>query len=247
MREIRVGIFGFSGKMGREVVNAVANAEGMTMVGGVDVGDPLENIGRAEVVVDFTHPDAVMEHVEWCFSTGRHMVIGTTGFTDERIDRIRELCAQHPEVGIVVASNFSIGAALMMKFAALAAPFYPSVEIVELHHPNKADAPSGTSATTAQRIAAARSEAGMGPVPDATIHDAGARGAVVDGIHVHGIRLQGLVAHQEVLLGQDGETLTIRHDSFDRSSFMPGVVASIRHVLDNPGLVHGIESIIGLD
>lgn len=247
MREIRVGIFGFSGKMGREVVNAVANAEGMTMVGGVDLGDPLENIGRAEVVVDFTHPDAVMEHIEWCFANGRHMVIGTTGFTEERLARIDELCQQHPEIGIVMASNFSIGAVLMMKFATLAAPFYPSAEIIELHHPGKADAPSGTSATTAKKLAAARAEAGLGPVPDATVHDAGARGAVVDGIHVHGIRLKGLVAHQEVLFGDDGETLTIRHDSFDRSSFMPGVVASIRHVVDNPGLVQGIESIIGLE
>ncbi len=247
MREIRVGIFGFSGKMGREVVNAVANADGMTMVGGVDLGDPLENIGRAEVVVDFTHPDAVMEHIEWCFASGRHMVIGTTGFTDERLARVRELCEEHPQVGIVLASNFSIGAAMMMKFAEIAAPFYPSVEIIELHHPGKADAPSGTSATTARRIAASRAAADRGPVPDATVHDAGARGAVVDGIHIHGIRLQGLVAHQEVLFGEDGETLTVRHDSLDRSSFMPGVVASIRHAVDNPGLVQGIESIIGLE
>ncbi len=174
------------------------------------------------------------------------MVIGTTGFTQERIARVRELCSASPGTGVLVASNFSIGAVLMMQFAAKAAPFYPSAEIIELHHPNKADAPSGTSATTAGRIAAARATAGMGPVPDATVHDAGARGAVVDGIHIHGVRLQGLVAHQEVLLGASGETLTIRHDSFDRASFMPGVLAGVRWVVGHPGLTEGIETVIGL-
>lgn len=246
MSEIRVGVFGASGKMGSEVVRAVELAEGMTTVGGCDIGEPREQIGRAEVVVDFTHPNSVMDNIEWCLGRGLNMVIGTTGFTEERIARVRELCAAHPEVGVLIASNFSIGAVLMMQFAAKAAPFYPSVEIVELHHPNKADAPSGTSATTARRIAAAREAAGMGPVPDATVHDEGARGAVVDGVHIHSVRLMGLVAHQEVLLGAPGETLTIRHDSYDRSSFMPGVVAGIRHVIDHPGLTLEMESVLGL-
>ena len=246
MNDIPVGIFGVSGKMGSEVVRAVGRADGMTTVGGVDINEPRDKVGRAQVVVDFTHPDAVMDNIEWCLERGIHMVIGTTGFTAERLDRVRELCDAHPEVGVLIASNFSIGAVLMMKFAAIAAPFYESAEIVELHHPNKADAPSGTSATTARRIAAARAEAGMGEVPDATVHDDGARGAVVDGIHVHGVRLRGLVAHQEVLMGADGETLTIRHDSFDRSSFMPGVVEGIRHVMGNPGLTLEMEQVLGL-
>lgn len=246
MSEIRVGVFGASGKMGSEVVRAVERAEGMTVVGGCDLGEPREQIGRAQVVVDFTHPDAVMDNIEWCLERGLHMVIGTTGFTEERLARVRELCGAHPEVGVLIASNFSIGAVLMMQFAVKAAPFYPSVEIVELHHPNKADAPSGTSATTARRIATARAAAQLGPVPDATVHDEGARGAVVDGVHIHGVRLQGLVAHQEVLLGAPGETLTIRHDSFDRASFMPGVVAGIRYIVDHSGLTLEMETVLGV-
>ena len=246
MAEIRVGVFGVSGKMGSEVVRAVGRADGMTTVGGADINEPREQVNRAQVVVDFTHPDAVMDNIEWCLSRDIHMVIGTTGFSEERLARVRELCAAHPSTGVLIASNFSVGAILMMKFAAMAAPFYESAEIVELHHPNKADAPSGTSATTARKIAAARAEAGLGEVPDATVHDGGARGAVVDGIHVHGVRLRGLVAHQEVLLGAEGETLTIRHDSFDRVSFMPGVVAAIRHVVDHTGLTLEMEDVLGL-
>ena len=246
MSTLGVGIFGIGGKMGSEVRRAVTAAEDMEVTGGVDLGEPRERVGDAAVAVDFTHPDAVMDNIEWCVPRGINMVIGTTGFNEERLARVRELCAANPGVGVLVASNFSIGAVLMMQFAAKAAPFYPSAEIVELHHPNKADAPSGTSATTAGKIAAARAAAGMGPVPDATVHDAGARGAVVDGIHIHGVRLQGLVAHQEVLFGTHGETLTIRHDSFDRASFMPGVLAGVRWVIDHPGLTEGIETIIGL-
>ncbi|NLE98916.1 MAG: 4-hydroxy-tetrahydrodipicolinate reductase [Propionibacterium sp.] len=246
MRDIRVGVFGVSGKMGSQVVRAVGEAGGMTIVGGVDMGEAHEGVRNAQVVVDFTHPDAVMKNVAWCLERDIHMVIGTTGFSEERIAEVRQLAGQHPDVGVVIASNFSIGAVLMMKFAEIAAAHYPSVEIIELHHPQKADAPSGTAMTTAQRIAKVREAASMGPVPDATVHDNGARGGVVDGIHVHGVRLQGLVAHQEVLFGADGESLTIRHDSFDRESFMPGVVAGIRHVVDNPGLTVGIESVIGL-
>lgn len=247
MGDIRVGIFGVGGKMGREVVHAVNQADGLDVVGGVDLHDPREDVGRAQVVVDFTHPDAVMDNIEWCVSRGIHMVIGTTGFTPERLARVRELCDANPGVGVLIASNFSIGAVLMMQFAAKAAPFYPSVEIIELHHPNKADAPSGTATTTAGRIAVARAEAHMDPVPDATVQDPdGARGAVVDGVHVHAVRLQALVAHQEVLFGAPGETLTIRHDSYDRKSFMPGVVAAVRHVVGHPGLTEGIETVLGL-
>lgn len=246
MSKIQVGVFGVSGKMGSEVVQAVSRTDDMTISGGVDLNEDRAKVGDASVVVDFTHPDAVMDNISWCLERDIHMVIGTTGFTDERLAEVRSLTQQHPGVGVLIASNFSIGAVLMMKFAAMAAPFYPSAEIIELHHPNKADAPSGTSRTTAQRIAAARAEAGMGAVPDATVHDDGARGAVVDGIHVHGLRIQGLVAHQEVLFGDTGETLTIRHDSFDRISFMPGVVAAVRYVLDNPGLTLEMEEVLGL-
>ncbi|MDO5735433.1 MAG: 4-hydroxy-tetrahydrodipicolinate reductase [Propionibacteriaceae bacterium] len=246
MKRIKVGVFGAGGKMGAEVVHAVQSADDMELVAGVDIGDDREDASGADVVVDFTHPDAVMDNIEWCLSRGIHMVIGTTGFTSERLEATRKLCEENHGVGVVLASNFSIGALLMMSFAEQAARFYPSVEIIELHHPNKADAPSGTSVTTARRIAAARSAAEMGEVPDATVHDDGARGAVVDGIHIHGVRLQGLVAHQEVLLGALGETLTIRHDSFERTSFMPGVLAGVRHVVDNPGVTEGIESLIGL-
>lgn len=246
MAEISVGVLGAKGKMGQEVARAVREAEGLQLVAEVDADDQLELLADAHVVVDFTHPDVVMDNIEWCLPRGIHLVIGTTGFTKERLARIEELCQAHPQVSVLVASNFSIGAVLMMKFAELAAPFYPSVEIVELHHPGKVDAPSGTSVTTANKIAAARNQAGLGPVPDATIHDAGARGAVVEGIHVHGVRLQGLVAHQEVLLGAAGETLTVRHDSFDRASFMPGVVAAIRYAPDHPGLTLGIEGVVGI-
>lgn len=246
MSDIRVGILGVGGKMGSESARAVEEAPGLVIAGGLDVGDSRDQLTDVDVVVDFTHPDAVMDNIEWAFAHGIHLVVGTTGFNAERLDRVRELCAQHPQVGILIASNFSIGAVLMMKFAALAAPFYPSVEIIELHHPGKAEAPSGTATTTAQKIAVARSTAHMAPVPDATVHDGGARGAVVDGIHVHGVRLQGLVAHQEVLLGTHGETLTVRHDSFDRASFMPGVIAAVHHVADHPGFTEGIESVLGI-
>lgn len=241
-----VGVFGADGKMGAEVVLAVQSADDMSLVAGADMGDDRELVAEAAVVVDFTHPDSVMDNIEWCLSRGIHMVVGTTGFTHERLDAVRGLCAEYPGTGVMIASNFSIGAVLMMSFAEQAARFYPSVEIVELHHPNKVDAPSGTAVSTARRIAAARAEANMGEVPDATVHDDGARGAVVEGIHAHAVRLQGLVAHQEVLMGAEGETLTIRHDSFDRISFMPGVLTGIRHVVENPGLTEGIESVIGL-
>lgn len=246
MEQISVGVFGSGGKMGAETERAVRSADDLQFVAGVDMGDDREDVAGARVVVDFTHPDAVMDNVEWCLSRGISMVIGTTGFTPERLETVRRMCDDNPGTGVLIASNFSIGAVLMMSFAEQAAKFYPSVEIIELHHPNKADAPSGTSTTTARRIADARAAARMGEVPDATVHDDGARGAVVEGIHIHGVRLQGLVAHQEVLLGTQGETLTIRHDSYERTSFMPGVLAAVRHVVDNPGLTEGIESVIGL-
>jgi 4-hydroxy-tetrahydrodipicolinate reductase len=199
------------------------------------------------VVVDFTHPDVVMDNLRWCIAHGLHCVVGTTGFDQARLQALRDELARAPGVGVLVAPNFSVGAVLMMRFAAASAPFYESVEIVELHHPDKADAPSGTSRRTAELVAAARRDAGLGPVPDATSTGLdGARGADVDGIHVHSVRARGLVAHQEVLLGGPGETLTIRHDSTDRTSFTPGVLAAVRAIGDRPGLTVGLEHVLDL-
>lgn len=244
---MRVGVFGAQGRMGAEVCRAVEAAPDLELSGAVDAGDDRAALAGAGVIVDFTHPDAVMDNLAWGIDNGKHMVVGTTGFTDERLDALRARLAEHPELGVVIAANFSVGAILMMHFAEQAARFFESVEIVELHHPNKADAPSGTAATTARRVAAARAGAGLGPVPDATVHEVpGARGADIDGVRVHGVRLRGLVAHQEVLFGGAGESLTIRHDSYDRVSFMPGVLAAVRAVGDRPGLTVGIESLIGI-
>jgi 4-hydroxy-tetrahydrodipicolinate reductase len=199
------------------------------------------------VVVDFTRPDVVMDNLHWCITHGLHCVVGTTGFDDERLDTLRREMVAAPGVGMLVAPNFSIGAILMMRFAEQAARFYESVEIVELHHPDKADAPSGTARRTASLLAAARREAGKAEMPDATATSlAGARGAVVEGIHVHSVRARGLVAHQEVLLGGPGETLTIRHDSMDRDSFTPGVLLAVRTISGHPGLTVGLESFLDL-
>ena len=245
---IKVGVLGAEGRVGAEVCRAVEAADDTELVARVDAGDPLEALTEADVVVDFTHPDVVMDNLAWCISHGLHCVVGTTGFDDARLETLRSALADAPGVGVLVAPNFSIGAVLMMRFAAAAAPFYESVEIVELHHPDKADAPSGTSRRTAELVAAARREAGLGPVPDATSTGLdGARGATVDGIHVHAVRARGLVAHQEVLLGGTGETLTIRHDSLDRASFTPGVLAAVRAIGDLPGLTVGLEHVLDID
>ena len=243
---IKVGVFGSRGRMGAEVCRAVEAAEGLELVAAVDAGDDRTPVEAADVVVDFTHPDAVMDNLAWCVKHGIHAVVGTTGFTDERLETLRDLLRGH-DVGIIVAANFSIGAILMMRFAARAAPFFESVEVVELHHPDKADAPSGTARRTAEMIAAARREAGSAPMPDATSTGLeGARGADVEGVRVHGLRLRGLVAHQEVILGTAGETLTIRHDSLDRVSFTPGVLAGIRAIGDHPGLTVGLDAFLDI-
>jgi len=244
---MRVAVFGARGRMGVEVCRAVEAADDLELVAAVDAGDDRSAVESAEVVVDFTVPDVVLDNIEWCTRRGIHVVVGTTGFTEERRARVRELVDANPGVGVLIAPNFSIGAVLMMHFAEQAARFFESAEIIELHHPNKVDAPSGTAQATASRIAAARAEAGLGPVPDATSTGLpGARGAEVGGIHVHGVRLRGLVAHQEVLFGAEGETLTIRHDSLDRVGFMPGVLAAIRAVPGLPGLTIGIDTLLGL-
>jgi 4-hydroxy-tetrahydrodipicolinate reductase len=235
--------------MGSEVVRAVGAADDLEVVAALDDGDPLADLvdAGARVVVDFTRPHAVMDNLRFCIEQGIHCVVGTTGFDDDRLATVGEWLQRRPDVGVVIAPNFGIGAVLLMRFAQEAARFFPSVEIVELHHPGKVDAPSGTAARTARLVAEARRTADLPPAPDATT-DAlpGARGADVDGIPVHAVRLTGLVAHQEVLMGATGETLTLRHDSFDRTSFMPGVLLAVRGVAGRPGLTVGIESFLGL-
>jgi 4-hydroxy-tetrahydrodipicolinate reductase len=247
---IRVGVLGAQGKVGAEVCRAVEAAADTTLVAAVDVDDRLEGLveAGAQAVVDFTHPDAVMDNLRFCIDHGIHAVVGTTGFDEERLDRLRGWLEDAPGTGVLIAPNFSIGAVLMMRFAALAAPYFESVEVVELHHPDKADAPSGTARRTAELIARARREAGQGPMPDATSTELdGARGADVDGVRVHAVRARGLVAHQEVILGGLGETLTVRHDSMDRTSFTPGVLAGLRAIGDRPGLTVGLEHLLDLD
>jgi 4-hydroxy-tetrahydrodipicolinate reductase len=244
---VRVGVLGARGRMGMEVCKAVEAAPDLELVATVDQGDDLSAVADAgaEVVVDFTTPDAVMGNLRWCVGAGISAVVGTTGFTEERVGQVRGWLAEKPEVGVVIAPNFGIGAVLMMQFAERAARHFESVEIVEQHHPRKLDAPSGTATATARRVAAARAEAGLGPVPDATADEVpGARGADIDGVRVHAVRATGLVAHQEVLFGTTGETLTIRHDSYDRASFMPGVLLAVRAVRTRPGLTVGLDPLL---
>ena len=240
---IRVTVLGARGRVGSEVVRGVEQADDLVLASAVDAGDPLELSGT-DVVVDFTHPDAVMDNLRRCVDAGVHAVVGTTGFDEPRLAELRgwvEGTGSH----VLVAPNFGIAAVLMMRFAAEAARWFDSVEVVELHHPGKADAPSGTARRTAQLIAAAR--AGLAPMPDATTSALeGARGADVDGVRVHAVRLAGLVAHQEVLLGGAGETLTLRHDSYDRRSFVPGVLLGVRGIADRPGLTVGLEHLLDL-
>jgi 4-hydroxy-tetrahydrodipicolinate reductase len=242
----RVAVLGAAGRMGSEVVRAVEAADDLQLAARYEVGDRLELSG-VDVAVDFTHPDAVMGNLRACVDAGVHAVIGTTGFDQQRLQELRGWLSAAPGVGVLVAPNFGVAAVLMMHFAAQAARFFDSVEIVELHHPGKADAPSGTARRTAELVAAARREAGSPVMPDATSTALdGARGADVDGVRVHAVRLAGLVAHQEVLLGGAGETLTLRHDSYDRASFMPGVLLGVRSVAGRPGLTVGLEALLDL-
>jgi 4-hydroxy-tetrahydrodipicolinate reductase len=230
--------------MGSEVVKAVEAADGLALVAALDMGDSLEQLkgSAAHVVVDFTTPDSVMANLEFLIDNGINVVVGTTGFDDAKLATVKGWLAQNPSVGVLIAPNFAIGAVLMMEFAAKAARYFESAEVIELHHPAKVDAPSGTAARTAELMSAARKEAGLGAMPDATTTAIdGARGALVAGIPVHSVRARGLVAHQEVLFGGLGETLTIRHDSIDRAGFMPGVILGVRKIVNTPGLTHGLD------
>lgn len=248
---IRVAVTGAAGRMGSTVCRAVEEAEGLELVARLDVGDEITaaHLGGADVAVDFTVPAVAEANVHALIDAGVDAVVGTTGWTEESYARVREHLAEPGAAGrsVLIAPNFALSAVLAMSFAAKAAPYFESAEVIELHHPNKVDAPSGTAVATAQGIAAARAEAGLGAMPDATRTDPdGARGAVVDGVHVHAVRLRGLTAHEEVVLGNPGEQLTIRTDSFDRASFMPGVVLAVRQVSNHPGLTIGLDALLDL-
>ncbi len=241
---IRVGVLGARGRMGAEVVKAVNNSTDLELVAELDLGDSLDQLitSGAQVVVDFTTPDSVMKNLEFLIQSNIHAVVGTTGFDSARIDSLSKELSKHPKVGVLIAPNFAIGAVLMMEFAEKAARYFESAEIVEMHHPAKVDAPSGTAARTAELMTQARKDSKKGAMPDATKQSLdGARGSKVGDIPIHSIRAQGLVAHQEVLLGGIGETLTIRHDSLDRAGFMPGVLLGVRSVINHPGLTHGLD------
>lgn len=240
---MRVAVLGAKGRMGQQVMRAVTAADDLDLGPAFDLGDPLDLTG-VDVAVDFTHPSSVMDNLKACIDAGVHAVVGTTGFDDARLAQVRTWL-EGTEVGVLIAANFGVAAVLMMRFAAQAAPFFDSVEIVELHHPGKVDAPSGTARRTAELVAQARE--GMAPMPDATSTSLdGARGADVSGVRVHAVRLAGLVAHQEVILGGEGETLTLRHDSYDRASFMPGVLLGVRQIASRPGLTVGLDALLDL-
>ena len=244
---IQVAVIGAQGRMGQTVVEAVQGAGDMALTLGLDVSDDLARLGDSptEVAVDFTVPAVTEANVHALIDLGIHAVVGASGWDEAAVARVVDHLAAAPGVGVLIAPNFAIGAVLAMRFAAQAAAHFESAEVIELHHPNKVDAPSGTASNTATGIAAARSQAGLGPMPDATTTALpGARGASVESVPVHSVRLRGLVAHQEVLLGNAGELLTIRHDSFDRISFMPGVLLGIRSVLDRPGLTFGLDALL---
>lgn len=247
--KIKVAVLGAKGRMGSESVKAISAADDLELVASLDLGDSLDLLksSGAEVVLEFTHPDSVMKNLEFAISNGIHVVVGTTGIDSQRMDVIKSLLAKNPKVGAIIAPNFGLGAVLMMQFAAKAATYFESVEIIELHHPDKADAPSGTATRTAELISEARARAKKSAIADKTSSGlAGARGAKVGDVPIHSIRLRGLVAHQEVLLGDQGETLSIRHDSIDRSGFMPGVLLAIRSVKTRAGLTFGLENVMDI-
>jgi len=246
---IKVGVLGAKGRVGSAVCEGVNGAEGLELVAQVDQDDDLQLLldAGAEVVVDFTTPGSVMGNLEFCIANGIHAVVGTTGFDEERLAQVREWCAAEGAGNVLIAPNFAISAVLAMEFARQAARFFDSAEVVEYHHPYKLDAPSGTAIHTAQGIAAARREAGLGPIPDATEQALeGARGADVDGVRVHGVRMTGMVAHEDIIFGAQGQSLTIRQDSYDRTSFVPGVLLGVREIANHDGLTVGLDSYLGL-
>lgn len=249
MSPVKVAVLGATGRMGQQTCRAVTGVTDLELVAEIDRSGSVDDAAAsgATVVVDFTRPDVVMDNLERVLTLGMHAVVGTSGFDDERLSAVQKLVDLAPGLGVVVAPNFALGAVLLMRFAREAAAHFESVEIVETHHPDKVDAPSGTAVHTAQAIAAARASAGNQDAPDATTTALdGARGASVSGIPVHSLRLRGAVAHEEVILGNAGEVLTLRHDSLDRAGFMPGVLLAVRQVVSRPGLTVGLEALLGL-
>ncbi len=246
---LKVAVLGAKGRMGSESIKAISECKDLELVAQLNLGDSLDKLASsgAQVVVDFTHPDSVMGNLEFAIKNGISVVVGTTGFDEKKLNQIESWLEANPKVGALIAPNFGLGAVLMMQFAAQAAKYFESVEIVELHHPAKADAPSGTAARTAELITAARKSVNKAAMPDATTSEIdGARGAKIGDVQIHSVRLRGLVAHQEVILGDVGETLSIRHDSIDRTGFMPGVLLAIREVGSHPGLTFGLENYLDL-
>ena len=250
MTPVRVAVIGAGGRMGQEACRAVSDADDLELVARINRAESLElaQAAGATVVVDFTSPESVMANVQRAIALGLHAVVGTSGFDEERLATVSDWLSEHPGVGVVIAPNFAMGAVLLMRFAREAAPYFESAEIIELHHPDKVDAPSGTARHTAQVVAEARERAGLRKAPDATTTALpGARGADVSGIPVHAVRLRGLVAHEAVLFGGPGETLTLRHDSHDRAGFMLGVLLALRKVSERPGLTVGLEPLLDLE
>ena len=246
---IRVAVIGAKGRMGSHAVDAINDAEGLELVAALGSSDSLETLldQNIDVAVELTVPKSTEDNVTFLVENGIDTVVGTTGWDNDRLARLEGTLKNHPQTAVLIAPNFSIGAVLAMRFAELAAPYFDSAEVVEIHHTRKLDAPSGTANHTAQRIAAARNAAGLPAVPDSTESDPqGARGAVIDGIHVHAIRQQGMNAHEEILFGSDGEALTIRTDSHSTSAFMPGIVTAVRSIADYTGLIHGLENMLDL-
>lgn len=246
---IKVGVLGAKGRVGSSVVEGLGAAEDLDFVAGLDQGDDLQRLldAGAEVIVDFTTPGVVMDNLEFCIRNGIHCVVGTTGFTEERLEQVRGWLAESPGTGVLIAPNFAISAVLAMSFARQAAKFFDSAEVVEYHHPNKLDAPSGTAIHTAQGIAEARREVGLPTMPDATEQQLdGSRGADVDGVRVHAVRMTGMVAHEDIIFGAQGQSLTIRQDSYDRTSFVPGVLVGVRDVAKHPGLTVGLDGYLGI-
>ncbi len=242
---MKVAVLGAKGRMGAETVAAIESASDLTLSSALDLGDSLDQLIKTgtEVIVDFTHPDSVMKNLEFAITNGIHVVVGTTGFDDKKLSELKNLLSKNTKVGTLIAPNFGLGAVLMMQFSQKAAQYFESVEIIELHHANKVDAPSGTAIRTAELITDARKQSKKGAMPDAskTIIP-GARGAKVGDVPIHSVRSHGYVAHQEVIFGDAGETLSIRHDSINRAGFMPGVLIGVRNVAKHPGLTVGLEN-----
>ncbi|MDK8475194.1 4-hydroxy-tetrahydrodipicolinate reductase [Corynebacterium sp. MSK310] len=246
---IKVGILGAQGRVGKAIVEGVNAEDDLELVAEISRGDELQQLvdNHAEVIVDFTQPDSVMGNLEFCIANGIHCVVGTTGFDKERLDQVEQWTRQEGAGNVLIAPNFAISAVMTMVLAKQVAKFFETAEVVEFHHPTKLDAPSGTAIHTAEAIAQARRDADLGEMPDATEKSLdGARGANVDGIPVHAVRTRGMVAHEEVIFGAQGQSLTIRQDSYDRSSFTPGVLVGVREIAQHPGLVVGLDKYLGL-